>query len=100
MSLAAPAISMNQYPLTESKAALVFWAIVLLFSLFSTGWLTYRYGHPIIQSVLLTTLACWMVTAHRQLYDRLRQWRLQWVPDTLRLLLFIILGYQLARWVL
>lgn len=91
---------MNQYPIIQSKAALAFWSAVLVFSLFAMGWLTFRHGQPIPQSLMLATIALWMLTGHQWLYHRLRRWRLQFVPEVFRWLLFILIGYIIAGWFL
>jgi len=89
---------MNQYPLIHSKAALIAWVLVFLGSLYPLGWLIIHHGRPIPQILIVNTISLWMVLSHSRVYRPLKRWHLQFLPEILRWILFISVGYMLVNW--
>ena len=84
----------------HSKVAFAAWVLVFLASLFPLGWLLVHHGRPIPQILMVNTISLWMVLSHSLVYRHLKRWRLQFLPEVFRLILFVILGYMLVVWFL
>ncbi|GGX38711.1 hypothetical protein [Saccharospirillum salsuginis] len=84
----------------HSKAALAIWVLAFAASLFPLGWSLILYNQVIPQFLMVNTISLWMVLSHSLVYRHLKRWRLQFLPEVFRLILFVILGYLLVNWFL